>query len=485
VKASTFSKTPMFISGIPHIKTLFQSLPGTFVGVGMTAYSRIVPASFLKAYHIVALHPTGDLPLLRKQTPIFCLLEETKRGTPERNSAALMAHPLTRRFVDGLSDPKYFFLYQDYPELRSLAETHGWRLLANSPELRQRAGKRDFFKKMTAQLGLPQIPGDMCPIGAIHQKGYEEWRHQLGPVFVVQLPEIERGGGRGTFFVRTAEDYLKLQGRLRENRWRDTPLETVSLKPFMEGIPASVTACVTRHGTLVSALQRQLLDLPYCRDFAENGVFCGHAWGVSPWSVVARKSAFEQASKIGAFLSTLGYKGILGIDFIVQEEKVYPIEINPRLTGALPMLSLLHLQRGTIPLEAFHMLEFLDIPYRMDLNALNSRYAQTVQGSHLLIFRPQGVSRHDASLNPGLYEYEPKHQKFHFLKETLSYGDIESEKQFILSDGPRLEKSKESPSRDSHSRLCRLLFSYPVVDIENSLSPQALLAAAWVQENAA
>jgi hypothetical protein len=203
---------------------------------------------------------------------------------------------------------------------------------------------------------------------------------------------------------------------------------------------------VTRHGTLVSALQRQLLDLPYCRNFAENGVFCGHAWGVSPWSEVAQKSAFEQASKIGDFLGNLGYKGILGIDFIVQEEKVYPIEINPRLTGALPMLSLLHLQSGTIPLEAFHMLEFLDIPYRIDRNALNSRYAQTVQGSHLLIFRPQGLSRGSASLKPGLYEHEPKSGKFHFLKETLSYGDMESEKQFILLDGPRVEKSNQSPS---------------------------------------
>ncbi len=477
----------MFISDIQHIKALFQSFPGTFVGVGMTAYSRIVPASFLKEYHIVALHPTGDLPLLRKQTPIFCLGEETKRGTlsPEQNSSALMAHPLTRRFVDGLPDPKYFFLYQDYPELRSLAETHGWHLLANSPQLRQTVGKRAFFNKMTAQLGLPQIPGDIYPIEAIHQKGYEKWRHLMGPVFVVQLPEIERGGGRGTFFVHTEEDYLKLQGRLAENRWRDTPLETVSVNRFAEGIPASVAACVTRHGILVSALQRQLLDLPYCRDFAEDGVFCGHAWGVSPWSPAAQKSAVEQAFKIGEFLGNLGYKGILGIDFIVQEEKVYPIEINPRLTGALPMLSLLHLQSGTIPLEAFHMLEFLNIPYRIDLNALNSRYSQTVRGSHLLIFRPQGLSRGDASLDPGLYKYEPKNGKFHFLKETLSYGKIQSEKQFILSDGPRVEKSKQSAPRDSHSRLCRLLFSYPVVDIKGALSPLALLAAAWVRETAA
>ncbi|MCF8128339.1 MAG: ATP-grasp domain-containing protein [Deltaproteobacteria bacterium] len=462
-------------------------MPGTFVGVGMTAYSRIVPAFFLKNYHIVALHHTGDLPSLRKQTPIFCLGEETKRPTPSpvRNSSSLMAHPLTRRFVDGLSGPKYFFLYQDYPDLRSLAETHGWHLLANSPQLRRRVGKREFFNKMTAQLGLPQIPGHIYAIEAIHEKGYEKWRHLLGPVFVVQLPEIERGGGRGTFFVHTEKDYLKLQGRLAENRWRDTPLKTVSINRFVEGIPASVVACVTRHGTLVSALQRQLLDLPYCKNFAENGVFCGHAWGVSPWSVVAQKSAFEQASRIGDFLGNLGYKGILGIDFIVQEEDVCPVEINPRLTGALPMLSLLHLQWGTIPLEAFHMLEFLDIPYRVDRDALNRRYAQTVRGSHLLIFRPQGLSRGSGILKPGLYEHEPKNGTFHFLKETLSYGDMESENQFILSDGPRVEKSKPSASRDSHSRLCRLLFSYPVVDINGTLSPQALLAAAWVRENAA
>ncbi|HKI48962.1 MAG TPA: hypothetical protein VKA69_06525, partial [Desulfobacteria bacterium] len=130
----------MFIGDIQHIRALFQSFSGTFVGVGMTAYSRIVPASFLKEYHIVALHPTGDLPLLRKQTPIFCLGEATKSPTTARNSSALMAHPLSRRFVDGLSDPKYFFLYQDYPDLRSLAETHGWHLLANSPQLRQTVG---------------------------------------------------------------------------------------------------------------------------------------------------------------------------------------------------------------------------------------------------------------------------------------------------------------------------------------------------------
>ncbi len=480
----------MFIHDIQQIKNLFKSLPGTFLGVGMTAFSRIIPASFLETYHIVALHKTGDLPLLRKQAHVFCLEEETENPTltPGKNSAGLLIHPRTRGFLDGISHPKYFFLYQDYPELRSVAKANGWNLLANSPQLRQTVGKRKFFKKMAAELGLHQAPGDIYPIEALHKKGYEEWCHLLGPIFVVQLPDIERGGGRGTFFVRAKEDYRQLQGRLVENRWRGTPLESVSFHRFLDGIPASMVVCVTRHGTLVSALQRQLLDLPCCGDSAEDGVFCGHAWGAPPWTEPARKSAFEQACRIGDFLGTYGYKGILGIDFVVQEKQgeACPIEINPRLTGALPMLSLLHLQSGTIPLEAFHMLEFLEIPYRIDRDALNSRYAETLQGSHLLVFRPPGFeNRESASLKPGLYEYEPANGGFRFLKETLEYQHIQSKDQFILSDGPRVTTDMASHGRDSHGRLCRLFFSYPVMGMKGALSPQAFQAAEWVREKTA
>ena len=77
----------MFIRNVNQIRALFQSFPGTFVGVGMTAFSRIIPASFLETYHIVALHKTGDLPLLRKQAHVFCLEEETENLnlTPGKN----------------------------------------------------------------------------------------------------------------------------------------------------------------------------------------------------------------------------------------------------------------------------------------------------------------------------------------------------------------------------------------------------------------
>ena len=479
----------MFIRDIHQIRALLQSLPGTFVGVGMTAFARIIPASFLDTYHIVALHKTGDLPLLRKKATIFCLEEETEEAAlaPGLNSAGLLAHPRTRNFLKGLPNPKYLFLYQNYLELSASATYNGWNLLANSPQLRQAVGKRLFFKNMVAALGLPQVPGNIFAIQDLHEKGYEEWAHGLGPAFVVQLPDIERGGGRGTFFIRSMEDYHQLQKRLAENRWRNTPLESISIHQFMGGIPASMVVCVTRHGVLASSLQLQLMDLPYCKNFEEDGVFCGHAWGLPLWSATVRKSAFEQACQIGDFLGNMGYKGILGVDFIVHEgdSQVYPIEINPRLTGALPVLSLLHLQSDAVPLEAFHILEFLGLPYQIDPEALNSRYAEPVQGSHLLLFRhPGGEMRSALSLKAGLYEYEPQDEGFQFIKETLEYRYIQNERQFILSDGPRQAEGKRAPGQDSYSRLCRLLFSYPVVDEKGGLSSRALLAAKWVSDKA-
>ncbi|EFK11021.1 ATP-grasp domain protein [delta proteobacterium NaphS2] len=479
----------MFIRDIRQIRALFRSVPGTFIGAGMTAFSRILPASFLDGYRIIALHRTEDLSLLRQEADIFCLEEETQKGAPVpvENSENLLLHPQTRCFLDGIPDAKYFFLYQDYPGLRSAARTNGWRLLANPPQLRQRLIKRKFFKKMAVDLNLPRTPGDIHPITALHLKKYGAWRNVLGPSFVVQLPEIERGGGRGTFFVHSEGDYRHLRDRLAEDRWRDTNLESISVHKFLEGIPSSVVVCVTRHGTLVSALQRQLLDLPYCEGFAENGVFCGHAWGGLEWTEQVRRSAFKQACRIGDHLGSLGYKGILGIDFIVQRKsgKVYPIEINPRLTGALPMLSLLHLQEGIIPMEAFHMLEFLEIPYRLDRNAINKRYAETVTGSHILLFRPPASKTRGAIVRPGLYEYSPSERGFHFLKETMAYQDIGNEDRFILTDGPMYGKAREATRQDSHDRLCRLLFSYPVVNRNGMLSPQALSAVNWVREKTA
>lgn len=458
---------------------------GTFVGVGMTAFPRIIPTYFLDSYRIISLRKTGDLSLLRKKTEIFCLEEETGGSLPEngRDSARLLAHQFVKGYLNKLPDPKHLLLYQNYPELEKLAKKEDWVLLANSAGLRLRLRERAFFQQMGAGLGLRRVPGAIWPIEVIRERGYEEWASMLGPELVIQLPDIGQGGGRGTFFVRSAEAYDLLVKRLRGDFWRGVRLKSVSIRRFIEGLPVSVAICITRHGNLISGLQKQLVDLPYCNDFLEDGIFCGHVWDETLWSSVIREDALKQANRIGEYVASLGYRGILGIDFIIDEgdRGICPIEINPRFTGAFPMLSLLHLQNGIIPLDIFHMLEFLDLPYQLDVEELNKQYARPMKGSHLLLFLTEGGQkiRFDQLL-PGLYEYEPDEKRFFFIRDSLEYRDIQNENQFVLVDGPPDVGGNGAVFTDPLGRLCHLLFSYPISDNNGRLSQHARTVLEWV-----
>jgi hypothetical protein len=469
------------LRNLNDVKAFFASLSGSFFGVGMTAFSRIIPAYFLNRYSIVCLKKTRDIPLLRDKADIFCLEEKSGKAVCEKgfNSARLLDHPLVRQFLERLPGPKYALLYQSYPELETWARQEGWKILANPAALRLQAAERAFFKKMAADLHLPLIPGAIHPIKVIHSCDYKDWAETLGPRFVVQLPDIVAGGGKGTFFVRSPLEYQRLRGRLIKNTWRGVTLHSVAIHRFLEGVSASMVLCLTRQGVLFSRLQKQLIDLPYLGDVSENGVFCGHVWGEAPWPLSVAEDARKQARRIAEYLAGLGYRGVLGIDFLINEkdQRVFPLEINPRFTGALPMLSLLFIKEAVIPMEVFHILEFLEVPYQVDVERLNAIYKEPIAGSHMILFLlSAGKNVAIQKLESGLYEWDPQEEKISFIKGATEYREIRNDRQFIVVDGPPEALGGDPASWDPLTRLCRLLFPYPVVDDAGGLSYRALHA---------
>jgi len=474
----------LVLQDLQHVRELLQPYRGRLVGVGMTAFSRIAPACFLDAYHVVAHSRTADLPILRKGASIFCL-EEGGGALPEgrRDSGALLAHQLTRAYLDRFPKPIYLLLYQSYPELEDLGKREGWVLLGNPAALRLKLRERAFFQKMAADLGLCQVPGAIYPVAAALGRGYEAWTRDLGPEWVIQLADIAQGGGRGTFFIRSADDYATLRDRLKGLIWRETPLRSILIRKWIRGTPASVAICVTRHGVFVSGLQKQLIDLPYCPKTEENGIFCGHVWEGHPWEPVIQTAAMAQAEHIGRYVADLGYRGILGIDFVIDEaaKAAHPLEINPRLTGAFPMLSFLHMQNGIIPLDAFHLIEFLDLPCQIDVAELNRRYQRPLHGSHLLLFSPaQGQATGAYTMRAGIYEAGAGNRSIRFVGDGIEYADIRNDNQFIVVDGPPSVEVVDNPSRDPFSRLCHLLFPSPITDAAGALTPDARRVIDWI-----
>ncbi len=106
-------RRPPLIRDIKDARGLFYPYRGRIVGVGMTAFSRIGPASFLDDYRVAALAWTADLPILRKRAEIFCL-EEGGGGLTggNRDSAALLAHEATLAYLRQIPGPPCLLLYQ-------------------------------------------------------------------------------------------------------------------------------------------------------------------------------------------------------------------------------------------------------------------------------------------------------------------------------------------------------------------------------------
>jgi biotin carboxylase len=73
-----------------------------------------------------------------------------------------------------------------------------------------------------------------------------------------------------------------------------------------------------------------------------------------------------------------GYRGYFELDFLADEdsEEIYLGELNPRVTGASSITNVTAVAYGDMPLFLFHLLEFMDVDFEIDVDELNARWAE-------------------------------------------------------------------------------------------------------------
>ncbi len=79
---------------------------------------------------------------------------------------------------------------------------------------------------------------------------------------------------------------------------------------------------------------------------------------------------------MGDRLRQEGYLGYFEIDFLadVDSGEMYLGELNPRVTGASSITNVTAVAYGDMPLFLFHLLEFMDVDYEIDVDELNERW---------------------------------------------------------------------------------------------------------------
>ncbi len=102
----------------------------------------------------------------------------------------------------------------------------------------------------------------------------------------------------------------------------------------------------------------------------------------------------QARQRLGDRLAKEGYLGFFEVDVLadVDDGELYLGEINPRVSGASSMTNATAGAYADLPLFGFHLLEYLDVDYEIDIDDINGRWAQaeTIDvWSQLIIKEPE------------------------------------------------------------------------------------------------
>lgn len=262
-------------------------------------------------------------------------------------------------------------------ETEQLAKELGQKIALPPAKLRKHIDSKITTTKLGNEAGIESAPNTMGKAKSYAELVALARTAKLGSDLVVQTPYGD--SGRTTFFIKSEADWKKYE--------KDLVKEQLKIMRRINHLPGTVEAVATRHGTLVGPMQTDITGFaevtPYKGGWCGNDVFTG---GYDK----ERKAVLKMAQKLGDQLYKAGYKGAFCMDFLIDTDtrKVYLGEINPRVSGASPLTNLITSTYGGCPIYMFHLLEFMDVDWELDLAQVQKRWAEFDNWSQLILKYP-------------------------------------------------------------------------------------------------
>jgi hypothetical protein len=172
----------------------------------------------------------------------------------------------------------------------------------------------------------------------------------LGTHLVVQMPHGL--GGQTTFFISDETDFEK-------HRVDITNGEEMKIMKRINCLGASLEACITRHGVVVSPLLVELIGIKEINIY--QGGWSGDELYLDAFPEAIRFAAQSYTIKMGEALRKVGYKGYFQPDFLIDRgtNTLYLGEMNLRFSGFTPLVNNAPMAQRDIPLLLLHLAEWL------------------------------------------------------------------------------------------------------------------------------
>ncbi len=360
------TKNPYMLRGISDIRRFFlcNEIPIYFISA--TNFNLLGADEWIKGFKFITylecfdgLHPNVFSPKEELPHNEFQSIEEINNYLLEHKEVV----EYLRSRGKGKNAGKAMFLMFD-EKTEKIARRLGLEVCFPSAAMRQFMDNKVNTNRIAEKAGVPCVPYILAPVTS-----YRELRNltkKLGEDLVIQLPFGD--SGHTTFFIANEKEWQKHEAEIVKEG-------EVKIMKRIRCRGSAMEACVTRHGTIVAPLMTELVGFKELTPY--TGGWCGNEIYADVFTPAIRQKARKYTHLFGDQLRKEGYKGYFELDFLIDEDngKIYLGELNPRVTGASSITNHAVFALADAPLFVFHLLEWMDQPYELSVNAINRRWA--------------------------------------------------------------------------------------------------------------
>lgn len=379
----------------------------------------------LPNYSIFTLYSSPLCTYLRDMGVPVQVVQEIRGGDESvfllpRTSEQILEEPAVTEALSGLHDPKILF-FKTSAGLEALCQGQGWQVLASSSRLSRTFENKLRFQTMLREMGLPAAPGEQCVLG---ETSYETLRDTYGDTIVIQ--HAKGFGGNKTFLVRNTDDFKRIQDKYAG--------KTVKVTKYMDGVPVTINACVTRQGIAIPGPFFQITGIPELTPHILGA--CGNDWNIEQLPESVLTEIYHLTNTVGMRMKDAGYKGIFGLDFVVTDDgQVLLIEDNARMIASITLFTRLQKLANEVPLLALHLLEHLDIDYSFDVAEFNWVSQIPRKAAQFILHNLEGKTcRINGDVRPGIYKWSDG--SFVFDRPGVSVDQCAGDEYFVIASAP-------------------------------------------------
>ncbi|MDA1164787.1 MAG: biotin carboxylase [Planctomycetota bacterium] len=362
----TVNTTPArTLQGIPDIRLFFHRNETPIYFISATNFNLLGLDEWVRNFHYISYidcfdgqHPNVISPSEMPHRP-FTSIEDINNYLLEHKE---VVDEVRKRTKDGAAGKAVFLFFDEQTE--ALCEQLGLEVCFPKASLRQEIDNKIMTTRIGDRAGISSVPNVLANLTSYQQM--RELTGKLGEDVVIQTAFGD--SGHTTFFISSEDDWNKHADEIVAD-------PEVKIMKRIRCRGAAQEACVTRHGTIVGPLMTELVGFKELTPY--RGGWCGNEVLAEAFSQDVRNKACDMTFRFGEELRKLGYRGYFELDFLrdLDTDELYLGEVNPRVTGASAMTNLAAFAHADAPLFLFHLLEWADVDFELDVEDLNRRWS--------------------------------------------------------------------------------------------------------------